>query len=302
MKSYLDMVLPAVLSGCPWFRYEFVAKEELLDGAVSDIVEERVETEALYNFDTSIRYDEQVYELLERMDTAGYEEALPIPVKVSVSDLKVKSMEEADMENFTILTHEETEDEMPVPAFLKEKKSDDAHQGAAYGTIWHQVLASIDFSKTDTENAIADAVEQLVQTGRLRREETAVLNYKKIFRFFESNLGKEMKKADACGKLHREQPFVFSRPVCDIFPERKEKEPVLIQGIIDAYYETASGIVLMDYKTDSLRAGEEEKLVERYATQMALYKEALETMMGMPVKTCILYSFSLGREVVLPEM
>jgi ATP-dependent helicase/nuclease subunit A len=110
-----------------------------------------------------------------------------------------------------------------------------------------------------------------------------------------------MKKADACGKLRREQPFVISRPACEIFPDRKEKEPVLIQGIMDGYYETAEGLVLMDYKTDSLQKGDEHILVERYRTQMDLYKKALETMMGMPVQACFLYSFSLGRTIRLPE-
>ena len=269
----------------------------MLEETVSDIVEERIEKEALNNFDTSIRYDEETHQLLERIETAGYEDAMPLPVKVSVSDLKMKSMEELDAEDFTILSHEEPEDEMPVPSFLKEKVLDDAHQGAAYGTIWHQVMATIDFSKTGSEQEIKEAVEMLVQTGRLRREETAVLNYKKLFRFFCSELGGQMKKAAEEGMLHREQPFVISRPARELFPGRKETDDVLVQGIIDGYYETPDGIVLMDYKTDSLKPGEENKLVERYQTQMALYTEALETMMDKPVTACVLYSFSLGKEI-----
>ena len=301
MKSYLDMLLPAVLSGDGRFCCQFPEKESLLEETVSDIVEERIEKEALNTFDTSIRYDEETHQLLERIETAGYEEAMPLPVKVSVSDLKMKSMEELDAEDFTILSHEEPEDEMPVPSFLKEKVLDDAHQGAAYGTIWHQVMATIDFSKTGSEQEIKEAVEMLVQTGRLRRDETAVLNYKKLFRFFCSELGGQMKKAAEEGMLHREQPFVISRPARELFPGRKETDDVLVQGIIDGYYETPDGIVLMDYKTDSLKPGEENKLVERYQTQMALYKEALETMMDKPVTACVLYSFSLGKEIYVKE-
>ena len=47
--------------------------------------------------------------------------------------------------------------------------------------------------------------------------------------------------------------------------------------------------------------GEENKLVERYQTQMSLYKEALETMMDKPVTACVLYSFSLGKEIYVKE-
>lgn len=50
-------------------------------------------------------------------------------------------------------------------------------------------------------------------------------------------------------------------------------------------------IVLLDYKTDSVKSVEE--LWARYETQLAYYSEALEKMMGMPVKEKYLYSFRL---------
>lgn len=299
IDSYLDM-LNITAGRCPGcFQVFLTDKEYLLEGEVSDIVEERVETEVLNNFDTDIRYDEDTYQLLTEVETAGLGESAPLPVKVSVSDLKVKSMEELDAEDFIILTHDETEDEMPVPSFMKEKEVDSAHQGAAYGTIWHQVMASIDFLKTGSETEIKDELEVLVKTGRLRQEETRVIDVKKLYRFFESDLGREMKRAADSGTLHREQPFVISRPACEIFPERRETDAVLVQGIIDGYYETPDGIVLMDYKTDSLRPGEESKLRERYRTQMSFYKEALEMILGETVKTCVLYSFSLEKEICM---
>ena len=58
--------------------------------------------------------------------------------------------------------------------------------------------------------------------------------------------------------------------------------------------------MLMDYKTDSLRAGEEKKLICRYETQMKLYREALEERMDRPVIKCVLYSFSLQKEIAVP--
>ncbi len=52
-------------------------------------------------------------------------------------------------------------------------------------------------------------------------------------------------------------------PARDLFDERGEDETVLVQGIIDGYYETDDGIVLMDYKTDSLKPGDEKKCLYR---------------------------------------
>lgn len=302
MKSYLDMLMPAVLSGGSFFHPEFVSKENLLEEAVSGIVEERVSAEALYNFDTGICYNEEIRRLLEKMDSVSGEDAQALPVKVSVSDLKKMSMEEPEeMITPNIFGDTFNDEEMPVPSFMAEGDEEKIKQGTAYGTIWHQVMASIDFAKTQTEAEIKEAIEELVGQGRLRPEETSVLHYGRLKRFFSSELGGEMRKAAASGKLCREQPFVIHCPASRVFPGRTETTPVLVQGIIDAYYESRNGIVLVDYKTDTIREGEEGKLVERYATQMAFYKEALETMLDRPVEACVLYSFSLGRAVCLPE-
>lgn len=70
-----------------------------------------------------------------------------------------------------------------------------------------------------------------------------------------------------------------------------------MQGIIDGFYETEQGIVLMDYKTDHLESGEEGILVERYEKQMELYARALEGILGKRVVRKVLYSFSLDKEI-----
>lgn len=301
IKSFLDMILPAALNEPEWFTVSLVEREELLAESAMDMVQEKIETETLYNFDTSIVYHKELHRYLQELETDEVTEAEPLPVKVSVSDLKVKSMEEQDFQDFTILTHEEDETSMPVPSFMqKEQEQDAARQGAAYGTIWHQVMATIDFARTGSEQEIRQAVQELVLTGRMREEETSVLNYRKLYQFFSSEQGRRMREADYSGRLHREQPFVMGRPAKEIFSDRTEEEIVLVQGIIDVFYETEEGIVLLDYKTDALKPGEEQILVDRYQEQMILYGKALEDMMGQPVTECILYSFSLGKEIPCP--
>ena len=101
------------------------------------------------------------------------------------------------------------------------------------------------------------------------------------------------------GTLHREQPFVTSRPAKEVLADSLSEEPVLIQGIIDGYYFTEDGIVLMDYKTDRIQPGKEQDLVDRYRTQMAVYRQALQDNTHRPVIKTVLYSFSLGKEVEL---
>lgn len=300
MKSYLDMVMPAVLSGCQYFHLELVHKENLLDGEVSAIVEERTCMEALNNFDTGVCYHEKLHGLLTEMESGGAEEIQTVPIKVSVSEIKRKSVEEPGIPDISIV--ETAEPEMPVPSFMSEERKEEEKRGSTYGTIWHRLLASLDFTCAGSEAEIRRAVGQLVQEGKLLQEEVSVLHYGRLLHFFQSELGTRMRSAAAAGKLYREQPFVIHCPADLVFPGQTEDRPVLVQGIIDSYFDTDDGIVLVDYKTDSVREGEEEKLVERYKVQMAFYKEALVTMLGRPVKACVLYSFSLGKAICLPEM
>ncbi len=297
MQSLLDMLMPALLTEGSRFCLELVEEEDLVTEAESDILREEMEDESIYNFDTSIVYDREIHDRLAAWQQTSGQGEEPLPVKVSVSELKVRSMEEMDMEDFTILDAET--EEMPVPAFMQEDPSDTAVQGAAYGTIWHQVMAAIDFTGEHTEEDLRRSVEELVDSGRLRRQDVSVLRYDRLAAFFASGLGQKMKRAQERGTLHREQPFVTGRKARDIFPDRQETDTVLVQGIIDGYFEEEDGLVLMDYKTDSLKPGEEEKLIQRYRTQMELYRQALESMTGRRVKECVLYSFSLRKEIIV---
>ena len=68
-----------------------------------------------------------------------------------------------------------------------------------------------------------------------------------------------------------------------------DTEKVLIQGIIDAFFEENGEIVLMDYKTD--RVSSKEELIGRYSIQLDYYKEALESARNLPVSEKIIYSF-----------
>jgi ATP-dependent exoDNAse (exonuclease V) beta subunit (contains helicase and exonuclease domains) len=76
------------------------------------------------------------------------------------------------------------------------------------------------------------------------------------------------------------------------------EEPVLLQGVADCVLEEADGLVLIDYKTDRVKTGEE--LAGRYAEQLGFYAEALEKTFGKPVREKLLYSLWLSKIIVLP--
>ena len=80
---------------------------------------------------------------------------------------------------------------------------------------------------------------------------------------------------------------------CEISQEWKDcNEDLLIQGIIDCYFEEENGLILVDYKTDSLFWGGRREMIEQYRTQIKLYKEALEMITNKKVQEAYLYLFS----------
>ena len=74
-------------------------------------------------------------------------------------------------------------------------------------------------------------------------------------------------------------------------------ETVVVQGIIDAYFVEDGQIVLMDYKTDTVKAADE--LVTKYHVQLEKYAGVLERLTGLKVKEKIIYSFCLDSTVTL---
>ena len=70
-----------------------------------------------------------------------------------------------------------------------------------------------------------------------------------------------------------------------------------MQGIMDAYFMEDGELILVDYKTDKVKKGEEKALSERYRNQILDYAEALSRAAGKPVKEAYIYSFALGKEI-----
>ena len=64
------------------------------------------------------------------------------------------------------------------------------------------------------------------------------------------------------------------------------------------YFVNESGqVVLVDYKTDYVENGNEIELVDKYKSQMDLYKKALESALGIKVDKVYIYSVYLGKEI-----
>ena len=188
-----------------------------------------------------------------------------------------------------------------VPAFMREKEEERTLTGAERGNAWHKVMELLRFPEEEEleERALTgDVLRQmraLTERGRLSEEAAECVRAKGIARFLRSDLGKRMAEADRQGRLFREQAFMLSISAHAVREEWPEDEELLVQGIIDAFFYEEDGIVLVDYKTDRVKSGDE--LVRRYRVQLASYAEALRRITGKEVKEQWIWSFALNSAV-----
>ena len=76
-----------------------------------------------------------------------------------------------------------------------------------------------------------------------------------------------------------------------------EGASAIVQGVIDCFFEEDGNLILIDYKNGRAAQGEEDRIKERYAGQMELYREALEAASGKKVSESYLYLFDIKKFV-----
>ena len=168
--------------------------------------------------------------------------------------------------------------------------------GAARGTATHLVLQYMDFAETGSVEAVRREIERLRAARYLTDREAEAVDAGAIRKLFASPLGQRMLAAD-----WREREFRFSL-LCDageIFGSAPG-EDVLLQGVVDCCIEEDGQLVVIDYKTDAVKTGEEiAARTRQYAGQLRAYARALTRIFRKPVKECVLYYLAAGRAVTV---
>ena len=224
-----------------------------------------------------------------------YKEGAMLPSNVSVSDLKMSDYEYDGIATLEIFK----EKPLIKPKFLQEEKG---LSSAERGTIMHYVMQKLNLSRVNSISEIKAQIEEMVLDKSLTEQEASSIWFKKIYKFYTSDLGKRVLKAFNDNKLlRREFPFfteISSLQLGEnLDKEIYENEKVRLQGIIDLFFEEDNEIVLVDYKTDYVEEGNEEEIIDRYRTQLTYYKEALEKVTGKKVKESYLYLFYIDKLV-----
>lgn len=317
-SCYLDFLKPCLADQ----RVQVIRPETLFSEKVYREVEKIDRKQRLFSGRASEEgLMTELSQRFERTYSYGYLSELFIKTTVSelkkkaIHDLPIRSIDDASMEPggaspkmeqaFTRQLFEEQEIVPYIPSFIS---SEEKMSGTDRGSAYHRVMELLDFARLNEvaeeegfrEEGRKELERQLagfVENGSLSREWRESVNEEKLAGFLNSALAARMMKAAQRGQLKREQPFVLHIPASRLSEKFPETEKVLIQGIIDAFFIENEKIILLDYKTD--RVEEEQELIDRYRVQLDHYKEALEKLTGKEVSEKLIYSFALGRVVVL---
>lgn len=165
--------------------------------------------------------------------------------------------------------------------------------GAQWGTLMHEAMQWLPVKKY-TQKSMTDMLDSLQAEGKFSDEERSLLSDRSLYGFFNSDLGQRL---IASKRVERELPFSMLFDGNRVYPDVENGERLFLQGIIDTVFVEDDQWVLVDYKTDRVKSGDE--LIRRYKIQMDLYKEALERLTNMPVKASYIYSFRLHEAVLL---
>lgn len=282
-SSYMKMIYPIIKEKKELFEITKVAPGDCEIKEVFDETERISKKDILDKISTKTDFKEYAYPH-ESLDT--------LFVKTTVSELKKAAyLEREDGEN--TLYH--TEERKIPKSFSKNEKE---NGGAARGSAYHRVMELMDFENiyegNVTENLRAHR-KKMIDNLFIYEEDDALVSEKKILEFLDTDLSHRMSEASKEGKLYLEQPFVLSVNAKEVRDEFPSDETVLVQGVIDVYFEEDGKLILMDYKTD--RVDSVEELINRYKTQLDYYSEALSRLEKKPVSEILIYSFALGEVI-----
>ena len=284
-KSYADWIIPAVENNGQCWRCEDIVVYS------ADYSEDKAHEKEEIKIENVEDVRAAVQKILEFQ--YAYPLSGQIPAKTSVTAIK-------EMEDIEHIHEDDPVYMTRKPAFMREEKL-----GAQIGTAHHQLMAYIDIEKMKSikeqkyEVFVNNEITRVASEGQIdsdMAEDTKITDLicKNVCEFFKSDMGKRVLEAK---QVYREMPFeieITAREYDASLGREYENEKVVVQGIIDLYFEDNNGdIILVDYKTDRCGTYEEQLAVaNKYKKQLDLYERAMEKILKKSVREKYLYLFS----------
>ncbi len=208
-----------------------------------------------------------------------------VPSKITATQLKGRFMDEEAAEE-TGPSRRDALFSAQRPRFTAEKA---ALTPAERGVAVHLAMQHIDFEKTGSLAEIELELDRLATLLLITPEQRQAVPPEKILSFFASETGAALLGAKT---VHREFKFSLLVPACEYYDRLPPDEELLMQGVIDCWFETRKGITLVDFKTDAVVGDALMLRAKEYRPQVEAYSRALESITGKKVRRRILWFFS----------
>ncbi len=214
-----------------------------------------------------------------------------LPAKLTATQLKGRALDQetddgAPREDYQRLR-------LRKPALLYAEKP---LTPAQRGTAVHQAIQYLDFNRVACLEQIQEQLREMVERELLTPAQAAAVSPEKLLRVFLGPLGEEIRAAD---RVLREFKFSMLTPAERWFPQA-DGEELLLQGVTDCCLFRSRRLTVVDFKTDRIKPGDEEKAGEKYRPQLEAYSQALSRIFGLPVERKLLYFFATDCPVELP--
>lgn len=212
-----------------------------------------------------------------------------VPSKVTATQRKGRPLDQEAAEEGMSTDLPQPEPAVHRPRFAAEERGLTAAQR---GTALHQAMQYLPLTGDHSPEGVRAELDRLTREGFLTPMQRQAIRPAVLSAFFQSNLGRAMCAAREC---RREFKFSLLVPAREYEPQAEEGEEVLLQGVIDAWFDDGDGVTVIDFKSDRIQPGGEAQRGEEYRRQLCSYSRALEEILGRPVRRRVLWFFATGR-------
>ncbi|MCL2821111.1 MAG: helicase-exonuclease AddAB subunit AddA [Oscillospiraceae bacterium] len=216
-----------------------------------------------------------------------YKNAVDLPSKLTVTGLTKLADPESEAAKWVkneSFGHQNT----TLPGFLSGKRE---MTGAERGTLLHNVMQHIDRKKSSRDGEISNELQRMAIAGIISEDDIKVINKKQIADFFSSNIGGRLINAK---NVQNEFRFSLLNRADSYFPG-SGTDLILIQGVIDCFFEENNELVIIDYKSDKVSEKTIFDKIDLYTPQLDAYAKALERITEKKVKEKLIYFFEVSK-------
>jgi len=241
--------------------------------------------------DLPVQEEEGIEELSARLSWSyPHMAAACLPSKLTATQIKGRPLDREAVEDAAPVSQRGR----PVtrPDFMAEQKG---LTPAQEGTALHLAMQYIPFEGPHSLMGVEAELDRLGEEGFLTPLQRKAVSAEHILAFLNSPLGQQAARADRC---RREFKFSLLVPAEDYFPDGGG-EQLLLQGVIDLWFEDGDGITVVDFKSDRVSPGGEQARAEEHRPQLEAYSRALSAILRRPVERRVLWFFATDTAVEL---